>query len=96
MTKSNTQVFELVFDNIDLETGRGRWLGNVGATDVYVISGSGLVTLLEHTPFGSVTVASVFQEGGQRQRLASVHSRHVAMMGKPVVSQNYGWCRPLN
>ncbi|MHB1095634.1 MAG: hypothetical protein ACYC3F_05635 [Gemmatimonadaceae bacterium] len=88
--------FELVFDQIDLERGTARLIGNVGAEDVTVIGGSERLSLLEHTGSGNLQVTVIYMAQRSDGQFKAVHSRHTALLGGlPLPSQTYGSCRPL-
>lgn len=87
---------EMVFDQIDAGKRTGRLIGNLGAQDVTVISGSEKLTLLEVTPNGTPQVTVIYIGRRSDGQFKAVHSRHTALLGGiPIPSQMYGSCRAL-
>ena len=92
--------FSLRFILIDLEAGSAQFVGSIGDTRVAAIKGGlealgeAAITFVEVTPAGFVNVTSVFAASGSRT-FKAVHSRHIHVVQAPVVSQSYGYCRPM-
>lgn len=84
-----------VFDGINAESGDARFIGNVGAADVfYVVAGRSLI-FSEVTPAGNYIATTVFLVPLPDGSYPFVHSRHMSILGDPFVSQYYGRCRAL-
>ena len=88
----------LIFDSIDREAGRARFIGNRGATTVQVVPiVDGGLTLLEFPPIGYGNFTSVFvNETSKGEKVfPAVHSRHFAGLGgkdQVLPSQVIGTC----
>ena len=95
---TKTQEFSFQIDAINASEGTARIIGNAGADDLTVLLSSGGLSFLEATPGGNLNLTSVFRPHTDTDRLAAVHSRHIANFvpgvpqAQPYVSQNYGYC----
>ncbi len=88
--------FELVFDQVDYEKGTGRMIGNVGGTDIVVVSSPEVTTLLERVGSGALQITVIYRARTPDGTYKAVHSRHtVSSSGEPIPSQYYGVCREL-
>lgn len=90
----------MVFDSIDIQRRVARLIGEIGATDVSIISDSGGLTFTERTPNGpNVTTVYPYYNNAKGGRLLMVQSRHMVilpfLMGSPAPSQYYGSCEVL-
>jgi hypothetical protein len=85
--------FVVNLDSVDTTEGTARMIGNVGASDLYVIAGVGTLHFVEVTPSGNLNVTTIFDAPGAAGMKAS-HSRHVLILGSPLPAQHYGYCRP--
>lgn len=87
------------FDNIDLEQGTARMIGNAGADDVRAFATGAGLNFFEQTGSGSVILVTVFFNSPEGEQpgsgaLAAVMSRHLAgLLGPPSSSQFYARCR---
>lgn len=86
----------VVFDSIDLNTGKARMIGEIGVADVDVdvfATGSGL-TFIEQTSSGNLHITTVFAyyvEG--TTDFTAVTSRHLLFPIIPLPSQFHGICK---
>lgn len=87
------QKFTFHLDSIDTSKGTARIIGNAGAGDLTVVGTQESIHFLETTPSGNVNITTVFDARTKDGRHKAVHSRHVTMMGGPLPSQAYGFCR---
>ena len=71
---------------IDLETGKAYMLGNVGSTEVRMLTSSGGLSFIEITSVGNVMTTAIDTKG------KSVHSRNSVMFGDLIPTQYYGKC----
>ena len=84
---------DLVFDAIDLTTGRARLIGNNSAVDVLVFSEQGVLHFTEVNDRGSFVLSSVFLgKATSDGRIPFVTSRHVILLGEPSIGQYLGSC----
>jgi hypothetical protein len=98
-----TDTLSIVYDQVDKASGKGRMIGNNGATDVSAIfSGADRLHLIELTQVGNLNLMTIFDVrrifgGGSSP---AVYSRHVALgrgeAVRPAPSQYYGSCVALN
>ena len=88
------QTFSFHIDDVNHAKSTARVIGNVGANDLIVIQGSGVVHFLENTPSGNLIITTIFQSNTNAAKLKAVHSRHVYILTQPVPSQAYGYCEP--
>ena len=89
-----TQNFTITIDNVDAANGTARIIGDTGASDLIVVSGAGVLHFLEGTGSGNMNVTTIFNASTPASQLKAVHSRHVLILGDPLPSQAYGYCRP--
>jgi hypothetical protein len=88
--------FELVFDQINVEAGTGRMIGNQGGEDVRVIGTTEGITIIEVLGSGFLQVTVIYLAQNADRRFRAVHSRHTALFGgEPVPSQYYGSCAAM-
>jgi len=87
------QKFAFYIDGIGTSKGTARIIGNAGAKDLTVVSSKELIHFLETTPSGNLNITTVFDARTKDGRYKAVHSRHMTMMGGPLPSQAYGFCR---
>ena len=80
-------------DAIDLKKRTARKIGNVGAADVAVFPSLSGISFLEVTPMGNFVFTTVFAEYNDDGDFIVVEARHMAIDGKPMVSQYHGTCR---
>ena len=84
--------FILQIDGVDYSTGDARMIGNVGASDLVVVSGVTTVSFVERIPSGEVNLTTVYAwRDSMGLRFKAVHSRHTAIFG-PSPSQYFGYC----
>ena len=81
----------LIFDSIDVGTGRARLVGRGGAEDVSVVQAPRRLTFIEFGSGGTLTVTTVYEGAGE---LKAVHSRHAGTPENPALAQLYGYCKP--
>ena len=81
-------------DNVDLNAGTARMIGNVGSSDLFAVGGVGQVTFIEVTPGGSIHITAIFESPVSGRGFKATQSRHIAILGDPLPSQAYGYCRP--
>ncbi len=77
-------------DAIDLDKRTARKIGNVGAADVAVFPSLSGISFLEVTPMGNFVFTTVFAEYNADGDFIVVEARHMAIDGKPMVSQYHG------
>ena len=87
------QKFAFHIDGIDTSKGTARIIGNAGAEDLTAVSTQESIHFLETTPSGNLNITTVFDAHTKEGSYKAVHSRHVTMMGGPLPSQAYGFCR---
>lgn len=87
------QNFAFHLDGIDASNGTARIIGNAGADDLTVVLTQESIHFLEATPSGNLNITTVFDALTKDGKYKAVHSRHVVMMGGPLPSQAYGYCR---
>jgi hypothetical protein len=96
---SGTQEMSFNIDNVDLEQGRARFIGNAGASDLGVSTFTTLtqevgLTFLEVAPRGGWNLIVIYPTPSTTPGLGSfkaVTSRHPDIFG-PAPSQAYGLC----
>lgn len=87
---------ELIFDQIDVQKGSGRFIGNIGTSNLIVIDGVNRISLLEITETGNLQVTVIYGAQDSSGRFKAVHSRHTAFEGLILLpSQSYGSCLAL-
>jgi hypothetical protein len=88
---------ELIFDQLDMQKGSGRMIGNAGSSNVSVIQGNRSIHVLEATPTGNLNLTTIFlTENKTREGYPVVHSRHLRLSSGPFPSQHVGSCRKLD
>lgn len=90
----STQDFSFHIDNVDVAEGTARFVGNVGSADLEVVRGYEALHFFERTPSGNLHVTTIFAASAGADRLKAMHSRHALILGDPLPSQAYGYCRP--
>ncbi len=96
LPKLNKDKLELVFDQLDMEKGTGRLIGNIGGADVTVLSSVEALSIIERTMSGSLQVTVIYLSQLPDGTFKAVHSRHTTMLGGvPMPSQFYGTCQAL-
>src|SRR5687767_5109570 len=58
--RTGADTLQLVFDQLDVEKGTGRMIGNIGATDVGVIGGSESIAILERVNIGIFQITVIY------------------------------------
>lgn len=88
---------DLVFDQVDPIKGTARFIGNLGAGSIQVLSGMGSFHLIEITRHGNVNLTTIFYDSikNMNQSIPVVHSRHVNTPSGPFPSQYLGLCTKL-
>jgi hypothetical protein len=95
-SKRNGNFPELVFDQLDMNKGTGRLIGNAGAENVQVFNGDGSIHVIERTKSGNMNITTIFTPLQNNPNVYPVvHSRHLNISG-PLVSQFVGICKNLN
>src|ERR1044071_8666043 len=69
------QIFSFNIDNVNVDAGTARVIGNTGASDLTVVRGTGVLHFLETTPAGNLIVTTIFQAVTKSGRFKAVHSR---------------------
>lgn len=87
------QKFAFHIDGIDTSKDTARIIGNAGAEVLTTVSTRESIHFLETTPSGNLNITTVFDARTKDGRYKAVHSRHMTMMGGPLPSQAYGFCR---
>ena len=96
-SKRDGRMSELVFDQLDVKKGTGRMIGNSGSENVQVLSGDGSNHIIERTPSGNMNITTIFSSTQKNpNEYPVVHSRHINLIGGPLVSQYVGLCKKLN
>ena len=89
----------MVFDSIDLQRRVARLIGELGSTDVELVSAAAGLTFAELTPNGpNVTTVYAYYNSAVARRFLMVQSRHMVILppvGTPTPSQYYGTCEVL-
>ena len=86
---------ELVLDQVSVQNGSGRMIGNAGGVDVRVIEAFEGITLIEPLESGFLQITAIYSAQNGDGRFKAVHSRHSAFTGMPIPSQYYGSCAAL-
>lgn len=88
---------KIAFDNINIDEGTARIVGQTGPSEIIVRFSSGTLHLLQSFTDGPLYVTSVFQDASTNSRFKAVHTRHeftkVSLPGftsRP--EQYYGLC----
>lgn len=89
---------ELIFDKVNLSKRTARLIGNNGAVDIQLLAGSDSLHLVEQTPTGNLSIATIFTNVNyvKLNSYPVVISRHMSMSSSPMVSQYRGFCRIMN
>jgi hypothetical protein len=97
-SKRDGRMSELIFDQVDLKKGSGRMIGNSGSENVQVLTGdTNSIHIVERTPSGNMNITTIFTPSQKNpNEFPVVHSRHINLMGGPLVSQFVGLCKKLN
>jgi hypothetical protein len=89
---------KIEFDNINIDEGTARIVGQIGPAEIVVRFSSGTLHLLQSLTDGPLYVTSVFPDAGTNNRFKAVHTRHeftkVSLPGftsRP--EQYYGLCQ---
>ena len=92
--KDNFNGAAVVFDSIDIKTGKARLIGEIGAVDVIVLAtGTGL-TFIEQTGMGNLNFTTVFANYVKGTTdFVVVTSRHISLISKTLPSQYHGTCK---
>ena len=77
----------------ELGTGKGKFVGNQGTADVFVIEGTSAISFLEILVSGAVQVTTIVLKTGE-----AAHSRNTVISGVDefIPSQAAGKCKPWN
>ncbi len=87
---------ELVFDQLDVQKGTGRIIGNAGSAAVSVIKGNQGLHILEGTASGNLNITTIFDtDRNGSTNYYVVHSRHLRLSSGPFPSQHVGNCQKL-
>jgi hypothetical protein len=88
---------DLIFDQIQQDSNKARFIGNKGATDVLVVRGIDSTNLIESTGSGNLNLTTVYriEKLSPSAGVPVVHSRHVAAQSGLIPSQYWGVCREL-
>jgi hypothetical protein len=88
---------DLIFDQIQQDSDKARFIGNAGATDVLVVRGRDSTNLIESTGSGNLNLTTVYriEKLSPAAGVPVVHSRHVATQNGLIPSQYWGICREL-
>ena len=88
---------DLVFDQLNSTTGKGRMIGNNGVDDVQVLKGDESIHVIEITMSGNMNITTIFNPIGKNSNdYPVVHSRQMNLFGKPIPSQYVGFCKKLD
>lgn len=84
----------IIYDSIDLKTGKARMIGNIGATDVSVWATATGLTFVEQTGMGNLIFTTAFASYAKgTMDFIAVTSRHLDFLIKPLPSQYHGTCK---
>lgn len=88
---------ELIFDKVNSSKGTARLIGNNGIVEIYSLPGSESVHLIEQTPTGNLSIATIFtnEKYAKINSFPIVLSRHMGFASTPLTSQYRGLCRIL-
>jgi hypothetical protein len=78
--------------DIDKDAQTARLVRKEGSATLKVVEALGAYHFIEVAMEGFLNVTTIYEREGAE--LPAVHSRHVAVLGEPVVSQYRGTCRP--
>jgi len=87
---------DITIGAIDVADRKAQLIGNQGASDLYVSQGNNGLHFLEMTDARNQTLTTIFFGAQKAGAFAAIHSRHMAIAGRPVVSQYRGYCIPKN
>ncbi|BDW12062.1 hypothetical protein PSHI8_21460 [Polynucleobacter sp. SHI8] len=97
ISKNNNSMPEIIFDQIDIQKGKGRFIGNLGSEDVQVLKGEQSFHIFERTPSGNLNITTIFYPTQKfSDMFPVVHSRHINLVSGPFPSQYVGLCKKLN
>jgi hypothetical protein len=82
----------LIFGSVDIQAGTAQLIGNAGAVDVFLLSGTFGLNFVEMTPVGNVNLTTVYYGTLPDGRFKAVTSRHVGISEDPMMSQYWGAC----
>ena len=81
--------------SVDIKAKTAQLIGNAGADKVTVLTGDHGLHFMNLTGTDNFIVTTVFASTDANGKFHSVHSRHVSLGDKPIVSQYYGSCEGL-
>jgi len=84
----NIAEIDLESQNAVLETGSG------GHGQLKIVRAVNANHFLEVVNEGFLNITTVYDVDPQRKAHPAVHSRHLGLLGEPVVAQYYGFCTP--
>ncbi len=87
----------LTFDigDVDLDGQRAvLQTGNGGKGELRVVRAVNANHFLEVVNEGFLNITTVYDVDPQRKAHPAVHSRHLGLLGEPVIAQYYGFCAP--
>ena len=85
-----------IFDQIDFQNNKARFIGNLGAVDVLILPSHEIITFFHILGRGNRIFTSVFINSPSKDgSFPFVMSRHLDMVMSPTVSQYYGTCIKL-
>jgi hypothetical protein len=93
-TKSQQEKFDLTIAAIDVKNSTAQLLGSQGASDIAAFAGLDILNFLEITGVGNQTLTTVFLGKRRNDAHPAIHSRHMSILGTPVVSHFRGYCVP--
>ena len=86
----------ILYDSIDLKTGKARMIANAGAADVIVLASSAGLTFIEETTMGNLFFTTVFADYAKGSLdFIVVTSRHMKFINEPLPSQYHGTCKVI-
>jgi hypothetical protein len=94
---------EIIYGSLDISTGKGRMIGNMGAVDVAVLQSDGGLSVIERTNTGNLAIATIYKDDANKtiykddanKKYFAVYSRHMKTL-TPNVSQYYGFCESID
>lgn len=81
--------------DIDLAAQTAALLTPKGKGDLRVVRAIGANHYLEVITEGFLNITTIYDANTTGGVVAAAHSRHIGVLGTPVVSQYYGTCKPL-
>ena len=87
--------FSFRIGDINLNAQTASLLTPKGKGDLKIVRAIGANHFLEVITEGFLNITTIYDPNTPGGPIAAVHSRHIGVLGTPVVSQYHGTCKPL-